>query len=70
MEFEIGDKVRIKGRNLVGYVVDEAIDHKTGAVFYTIESESEMKLEDRDNPNVYPAPYPLIDCSPDEIELL
>lgn len=68
MEFEIGDKVRITGRDLVGYVVDKAIDQETCAVFYTIESESEIKLEDSNDPNVYPALHPLIDCSPDEME--
>ena len=68
MEFEIGDRVKIKSRDVIGFVVEHTKDNTTGNQYYTIESETEMELENPRDPNVYPAPYPLFDCPPDDLE--
>ena len=70
MEFAIGDRVKIKNRGIIGFVVEYTKDNTTGDHYYTIESEKEMELENPRDPNVYPAPYPLFDCPPDDLEPL
>ena len=70
MEFEIGDRVKIKSRDIIGFVVEYTKGNTIGDLYYTIESEKEMELENPRDPNVYPAPYPLFDCPPDDLEPL
>ena len=45
MEFAIGDRVKIKNRDIIGFVVEYTKDNTTGDHYYTIESEKEMELE-------------------------
>ena len=61
MDMKVDDTVRIKGKDIIGTVID--ISRRNGTTYYVVESSVRRAVEGADG-----GEWPLFDCKAEELE--
>lgn len=64
--FQMGDRVRIREKGLVGEIIDVSPVHKDGKTWYIVEKDEPGYTDDPDAYRV--AGWELYDCTADQLE--